>query len=131
MRRLLAVLLLTCALASCDGSEPPPEACPEPKPGGDAAVQPEGIDLRDFGVLTETSKKGEFVSAVVISEKAVDDLYDPLTKAVTEADYNILNSENEHFEAEIFFGDAKGRVALLNLREGPCQGQVTIRLTFG
>lgn len=131
MSRLIVVACLTLALASCDGADPAADACPKPKAGGNAAIQPEGIDLRDYGTLTETRKKGEFVSAVVVSERSVDDLYDPLLEEVQDADYNVLNSENEHFEAEIFFGDPSGRVALLNLREGPCLGQVTIRLTYG
>jgi hypothetical protein len=131
VRRLIVAAVLSCALVSCGGSQPDAAVCPEPKAGGDASIQPDGIDLRDYGTLTETRKKGDFISAVVISERSVDELYDPLLKEVSDADYNVLNSENEHFEAEIFFGDPSGRVALLNLREGPCLGQVTIRLTFG
>lgn len=81
--------------------------------------------------MTETATEGDFVSAAVISERSVDQLYDPLTKHVQTGGYDILNTENEHFEAEIFFADEQGKVALLQLREGPCRGQVTIRLTYG
>ena len=118
-------------LSSCGGSQLPAQSCPEPTPGGDPQVQPEGIDLREFGTLTETGSQDEFVSAAVISERSVDQLYDPLSQHVEDGGYSILNTENEHFEAEIFFADEQGKVALLQLREGPCRGQVTIRLTYG
>jgi len=133
MHRRVALTFIASAviLAACGGSDPAAQPCPAPEAGGDPAAQPDGIDLRVHGTLTETRRKGEFSSAVAVSELSVDELYDPLLAEVDRAGYDVLNSENEHFEAEIFFGDQTGRVALLNLREGPCRGQVTIRLTFG
>ena len=126
----MAGLAIVAFVSAC-GPDAPAKVCPEPQPGGDAAVLPAGIDLPRYGTLTESKSDGEFISAVVISQRSIDQLYDPLLEDVQEADYSVLNSENEHFEAEIFFGDSEGRVALMNLREGPCRGQVTIRLTFG
>jgi hypothetical protein len=124
-------VLVAAIVASCGGSQAPAQSCPDPTPGGDPKAQPEGIALQDFGTMTETAHRGDFVSAAVISERSVDQLYDPLRDHVKDGGYSILNTENEHFEAEIFFADERGKVALLQLREGPCLGQVTIRLTYG
>jgi hypothetical protein len=132
VRRFLIAIAATASIAVLPGcSDPPADACPEPKPGGDASVLPDGIRLQRFGTLTESKRQGDFLSAAVIAESSVDELYQPLLEHVRDAGYSVLNSENEHFEAEIFFGHDEGAVALMSLREGPCRGQVTIRLTYG
>lgn len=66
---------------------------------------------------------------VAVSTKTVVELYPPLARAILDAGYSIVSSDNEGFEAEIFFGD-ETTTGAYRLREGPCKDEVTVRLLF-
>ena len=74
-------------------------------------------------------RRGDALGITAVSEKTVVELYPPLARAVLAAGYSIVASDNEGFEAEIFFGDDRVTGAY-RLREGPCEGEVTVRLLF-
>ena len=63
------------------------------------------------------------------SELPVVELYPPLARAVLDSGYSIVSSDNEGFEAEIFFGDDSVTGAY-RLREAECPDRVIVRLLF-
>ena len=125
----LSAVLAFAGCGADDGDASAP--CPEPVPSGDVSRLPEGTPLDRFGVVTAVEPQGKFLSARALSDRTVDALFDSLTDALEAARYQILSEDNEIFEAEIFFADRDGRTGLLTLREGPCDGQVTIKLVYG
>ena len=64
-----------------------------------------------------------------MSDLSVVELYPPLARSILDAGYSIVSSDNEGFEAEIFFGDDRTTGAY-RLREAPCKEQVIVRLLF-
>lgn len=69
------------------------------------------------------------IGVTAVSELSVVELYPPLARAILDAGYSIVSSDNEGFEAEIFFGDDETTGAY-RLRESACEGQVIVRLLF-
>ena len=83
-----------------------------------------------FGTVTAVQTKPGFVGVEAITETQIVELYPPLARSVLDAGYDILSGDNEGFEAEIFFARGKGVTGTYLLREGPCEGQVTIKLLY-
>jgi hypothetical protein len=78
-----------------------------------------------------TEEEGGFVQARIVSETKIVELYPPIARSLLDNGYEILSGDNEGFEAEIFFRRGKGANGNLYMREGPCEGQVTLTLTYG
>ena len=128
----VAAVLLAAACSGGDGgSSSAPTPCPLPQAKGDEKLLPKDLGLTDYGVVTETTVARGFLSAQIVSETKIVELYPPIARAILDNGYRILSGDNEGFEAEIFFkrgSDANGN---LYMREGPCAGQVTLTLTYG
>jgi hypothetical protein len=69
------------------------------------------------------------VGAEAISGTQIVELYPILSRHLMNNGYVTVSGENEGFEAEIFFQKGKAPGSLL-LREGPCEGDVTVKLLF-
>ena len=124
---MLAMLLMFAS--ACSGDDDPgsrAEACPTPSPFSDLSALPADIDLARYGTITRVTKRPSSVGASAVSRTTIVELYPPLARHVLES-YDIIASENEGFEAEIFF--ERGPITgAFWLREGPCEGDVTIKL---
>lgn len=135
MRRALAASLLVAALTSaCNGNSPPradrsPSPCPQPEQADDAGKVPADLELGEHATITEVRRRGTALGITAVSTKTVVELYPPLARAVLDAGYSIVASDNEGFEAEIYFGD-ETTTGAYRLREGPCKDEVTVRLLF-
>ncbi len=126
-----ALVILACA---CSGGAGPsatrsPTSCPTPGEALDAKKAPAELRLDDHATITNVTRRRNALGITAISTKSVVELYPPLARAILDAGYSIVSSDNEGFEAEIFFGDADVTAAY-RLREGPCEDQVTVRLLF-
>lgn len=96
----------------------------------DESLLPKDIPFAEHGVLTELEVQGGYLGATVIGTTPIVELYPPIARAVLDAGYEIFASDNEGFEAEIFF--RKGEVdGAYRMREGPCGDLVTIKLLIG
>ena len=69
-----------------------------------------------------------FRTVEVVSEQEIVAIDPPLQRSLLEAGYEILSHDNEGFEAEIFFARGSQTVGTIIMREGPCEGQATLRL---
>jgi len=103
--------------------------CEPPVPAPRQQDVPSELQLARHATITDVTRKGTAVGVTAISDLTVVELYPPLARAILDAGYSIVSSDNEGFEAEIFFGDDKSTGAY-RLREGPCNEQVTVRLLF-
>ncbi len=91
---------------------------------------PKDLPLDQYGTVIQASKRQGFVGAHAITETTIVELYPKLSRLISEEGFQVISAENEGFEAEIFFTKGKNTGSFL-LREGPCKGQVTIKLLYG
>lgn len=128
-------VLLVCAAvatAACGGSEPAePTRCDLPKAVEDLSLLPRDIPLHEWAVVDQIEVTSGFLAARGVTETRIVELYPVIARATVGEGYTILSGDNEGFEAEIFFKRGRGTTGNYFLREGPCEGQVTIRLLYG
>ncbi len=132
MRVVALVWIAITAACGGDGESAAtgsPTTCPIPNEARDAGDVPPELHLSDHATVTEVTRRGGALGITAISTKSVVELYPPLARAILDAGYSIVSSDNEGFEAEIFFGD-EAVTGAYRLREGPCKDQVTVRLLF-
>ncbi|HWC15140.1 MAG TPA: hypothetical protein VG929_11210 [Actinomycetota bacterium] len=97
----------------------------------DTSLLPRDVPLDDYGDVVALDVDGGFVTARVVTEQPITVVDPPLQRALLDADYEILAHDNEGFEAEIFFARGSETVGTILMREGPCPGQVSLRLRYG
>lgn len=130
----LDVLLLSAAVVTgaCGGSDPAESRrCDLPKPVEDLSLLPRDVPLDEWAVVDQIEVRSGFLAARGVTETKIVELYPVIARAIVDEDYTILSGDNEGFEAEIFFKRGRGTTGNYFLREGPCEGQVTIRLLYG
>jgi hypothetical protein len=124
---------LAVVLSGCGSDSGPTQASPSPcvTPTELAKAKlPTEFALEEYADITEVTQRPRSLTAEAITTTSIIELYPPLAHSVLDAGFEILASENEGFEAEIFFA-SKQRTGAYRLREGPCEGLVTIRLLYG
>lgn len=131
--RMSSLLLCAGLVAAACGGPAPAEAdrCGPPEPLEDLSLLPKDIPLDEWGVVDEIEVEAGFVGARAITETSIVELYPEIARATVDAGYTILSGDNEGFEAEIFFERDNETTGTYRLREGPCKGQVSIRLLYG
>ena len=126
-----AVLMVACG-GSDGGPSAGPTPCPLPAEGGDARLLPKELRLTEYGVLAETKVNEGFLSARIVSETKIVELYPPIARSLVANGFEILSGDNEGFEAEIFFKRTKIETGSIYMRESAtCTDQVTLTLTIG
>ena len=130
MRALVVLAAASMALANCsEKPEPKAQPCPAPSEAPDLSAVPKQLHLADHATITEVKETAKGVGVTAVSDLPVVEVYPPLARAILDAGYSIIASDNEGFEAEIFFGDDVVTGAY-RLREAPCGDQVIVRLLF-
>ena len=127
---IAVLMLMSCGGGEGEGSAGP-TPCPLPAAGGNERLLPKGLELTKYGVLAEADVSRGFVTARVVSETQIVELYPPIARSLVASGFKILSGDNEGFEAEIFFKRGPDETGNLYMREGPCTGQVTLRLSVG
>lgn len=134
MRTPLAIALTLVVMSSCGGDSGgggkagTPE-CVEPVPASDIGDVPKELKLHRHATITDVGSKKGALGVTAVSDLPVVELYPPLARAILDAGYSIVSSDNEGFEAEIFFGD-ESVTGAYRLREDPCGDQVIVKLLF-
>lgn len=129
----LLALTLVLVLSGCGSDSGPPQARPSPcvTPTELAKAKlPAELELGKFAEITDVARRPRSLTAEAVTTTSIIELYPPLATSVLDAGFEILAAENEGFEAEIFFA-SKRLTGAYRLREGPCEGLVTIRLLYG
>ena len=127
----LALFAVAVALAACGGgdgaSAPQATPCPVESPRYDASILPKDLPIESWSTVQEARVVRGFVTVTSVATEPIVELYPPIARTLLDERYRILSGDNEGFEAEIFFkrGDSSGNIYM---REGPCSGQVTIRM---
>jgi hypothetical protein len=132
--RALSVVLAAAAVAApACGDSPkgqPPVACPETTPATDLSLLPKDIPLDEYATITHLATSGGYLGVISVSKQRINELVPALQRELVASRYEILDRDNEGFEAEIYF--ARGKTyGSYRMREGPCEGQVTVKLLYG
>jgi hypothetical protein len=95
------------------------------------AALPAGLDLRRTGTVTQvtTGDRG-FVSATAVADSTVDETFTAFPEMLAAAGFEVVASENEGVEADVFFAHGEAATGSVKVTEGPCEGQVTTHLTI-
>lgn len=124
---VVASLLSACSaeaegepLASC--SMPPSIGTPSGLP--DDFPQLEGVDLTEFQL------KKQFVATEGFDTRSVEELFDAFRPVLEGEGFDVVNSDFEGFEAELYFAKANSLAGIVSLREGPCDGYVKVNVIY-
>lgn len=134
-RRATAAFLLASLVACGGGPDGPGSStatpCEETTPLEDLARLPEDLPFEDWGTITYLRRKKGFAVVRLVSDTTVVELHPKIARAILDAGYEIVGADNEGFESEIFFKPQGKETGYFQLREGPCDGQVTTSMIFG
>ena len=129
-RLLAAALLVLCA---CDGGKPAatePTPCPSKSALNQSSPFLKRFPLATWGTVTALETKGKYVSAEAVAQTTVIELHPQIAREVIDRRYTIIGADNEGFESEIYFARNGKFYGAFRLREGPCKGDVTVRLLY-
>jgi hypothetical protein len=122
------------ALGACDdgsrGARKPVASCTNPPEIAFPSDAPSDFPwLRDIPVMKAQVKK-KFVIVEGFSERSVDELFEEFQPLVTDNGFDILNTDFEGFEAEVYFAKSRSLAGIVALREGPCDGFVKVNVIY-
>ena len=134
--RYLAVALFPLLLGSCaQGAGGTPEAGPTNcglltvKQSADPELIPEPLRLGgEIEVATTEIKQGRLLAAMNV-RLTVNESFDAYKKAVGETGLEILQEDNEGFEAELYVGDGK-ELGSVVIRRSLCEDAVVVYLNL-
>ena len=133
MRTRISIALTFVVMSACGGGGGAGRAtspgCASPIPIADTQAVPKELKLERYATITHVTTRKGALGVTAVSELPVVELYPPLARAILDAGYSIVSSDNEGFEAEIFFG-SDAVTGAYRLREAPCGDQVIVRLLF-
>jgi hypothetical protein len=72
----------------------------------------------------------KFVVVEGFSERTVEELFESSQPVLTDNGFDIINTDFEGFEAELYFAKARSLAGIVSLREGPCDGYVKVNVIY-
>ena len=126
-----ALLLLSACASGADRPAARATPCPSPTPVADTSDLPPDLPVDEVSEVVQLRVKKGFLAAQAVTDTSIVELYPQLSRGLLDEGYDIISGDNEGFEAEIFFRRGRGTTGTYLLREGPCEGQVTLRLLYG
>ncbi|MBC6460444.1 hypothetical protein [Actinomadura sp. HBU206391] len=128
--RAASTVVLVTALAGCGGAAgEASRGCAEPVPVAKSRLAALPLDLDEVGTVTEVGSEAGHLAVTVVAESTIDESYAALPAVLTAGGFDVVAEENEGIEADIFFVRGRRETGSVKLVEGPCEGQVTLRLT--
>jgi hypothetical protein len=131
--RLIAAMVLTVLMvAGCGGDRGSSGGCDEPVPVDRKRLAdlPAGLDMRRAGTVTQVTQSEGYLSATAITESTIDEMFTTFPDVLSAGGFDVVADENEGVEADIFFAHGEAATGAVKFIEGPCEGQVTTRLTI-
>jgi hypothetical protein len=136
-RLLLLVSLVVVATVACgdDGAaELFPAACnlPSPSPGAAGVEIPDEFDLIEGTVVRYVTEEGGVTVYAVNVPAGIEEIYDAYRDGLDDDRFELIDAENEGFEAELYWRDSErgGNVAF-QARNPGCDDASSGFLTLG
>lgn len=80
--------------------------------------------------LTELQVKKKFVASEGYDERSVEELFDAVRPVLIDNGFDVINSDYEGFEAELYFAKGDGLAGIVALREAVCDGWVKVNVIY-
>jgi hypothetical protein len=91
---------------------------------------PADLPVTEELALTSLKERRGFVSVQGVEKTTVKSALTRFHRAVTNSGFEIINTDYEGFEAEIYFARASASQGIVSLREGPCRGDVSVSVVY-
>lgn len=125
---LVASLLSGCSAAS-DRAEPV-ASCSVPPAIESSAELPADFPELDAVSVTELRAKKEFVASEGYTRRSVEDLFEDARPVLAENGFDVINTDYEGFEAELYFAKGDGLAGIVAMREAACDGYVKVNVVY-
>ena len=112
------------------GGDEPVAACRPPSTIPTPTDIPADFPWPDDVALTKAQLKKQFVMLEGFSKRTVEDLFAGMRPDVIADGFDIINTDYEGFEAEIYFAKENSLAGIASLREGPCDGYVKVNVIY-
>ncbi len=126
--RLLAVaLLLLVSAAACDGGTEEAAGCglPTPDPAADASLIPAELLLGGDAEVASAGRRKGGVTGVLNIHMSVQDAFPIYKKAIARAGFELVDEDNEGFEAELYLKRGK-QLGSLQIRTSVCEDAAVV-----
>ena len=84
----------------------------------------EGVKLTEFKV------KKKFVATEGHDRRSVEELFEATRPVLIEQGFDVINTDYEGFEAELYFAKGDGLAGIVALREAICDGYVKVNVIY-
>ena len=97
-----------------------------PTPGG----IPRDLPIPSDVMLTSAQVKKKFIAIEGFSERSIEELFKVIQPDLIEKNFDIINTDYEGFEAEIYIAKGESLAGIVAMREGPCDGYVKVNVLY-
>jgi hypothetical protein len=80
--------------------------------------------------LTEFQLKKKFVATEGYDRRSVEELFEATRPVLIDEGFDVINSDYEGFEAELYFAKGDSLAGIVALREAPCDGYVKVNVIY-
>ena len=117
-----------CSAETGDGE--PVSACSPPPEIRIPEDLPDDFPWPDDISLTQAQLKKKYVMLEGFSKRSVEELFATVQPQVRAEGFDIINTDYEGFEAEIYFAKEDSLAGIASMREGPCDGYVKVNVIY-
>lgn len=129
MAAALVLSLLSACSAEAEGEEPV-ASCSLPPSIGSPSDLPADFPAIEGVSLTEVELKKKFVATEGYDRRSVEELFDAARPVLEEHGFDVVNSDFEGFEAELYFAKGDSLAGIVALREAVCDGYVKVNVIY-
>ena len=136
-RRLGALSVLIGILvplgASCAREVPegrPAAACSLPPEIEIPAGIPDDFPWPPDVTVTQAEPTKRFVAITGFGDQTVEQLFEIMRAELTDKEFDIINTDYEGFEAELYFAKGDSLAGIASLREDSCDGYVQVHVVY-
>ena len=127
------VLAISSFALACSAEAPetrPASACKLPPEIEIPKGIPEDFPWPDDVFVAQAEKSKQFVSIGGFGEQTVEELFEVMQEELNEKEFDLINTDFEGFEAELYFAKGDSLAGIAALREGPCDGYVKVNVVY-
>ena len=81
-------------------------------------------------MVTQAELTKKFVTVTGFGRQSVQELFDTTHAELTDKGFDIINTDFEGFEAELYFAKGDSLAGIASMREGPCDGYVKVSVVY-
>lgn len=115
------------------------EPAPQSRPASACSLPPEievpddipsDFPWADEVWITQAQLTKKFVSISGFGEPTVEELYESMGAELTDKGFDIINTDFEGFEAELYFAKGNSLAGIAAIREAPCDGYTKLNVVY-